>query len=555
MAVVLSWTALAQAQPLDARQYRAFWVDTFNTRLNSVADVTAVVTRARQAHANTLFVQVRRRGDAWFLNSEEPLPDGVAIDRDFDPLAEVIAQAHAANLEVHAFVVVGAIWNSTTAPTSPLHVFNRHGVNPSTGRPYEGRDNWLTRTVLPDGSATSVGGQRFGSDFWIDLGHPDAAAYTTDVLMRLVENYDLDGLHLDRIRYPEITVSGQTPATGASVGYNAVSLERYARRYGIATPVEPAPGDPQWTAWRRDQVTAFVRRLYLEIAAVRPRLKLSAATIAYGTAPASPGDWPATEASWRVFQDWKAWLDEGILDIAVPMVYRTQHTASGRDSFEQWVDFTAAIRGTRHTVIGLGAYQNSLEGTLQQARRALGSGVHQGVALFSMGASNAPVIANPLSNPADRDTALRSFDDVVAGLTLGKTANGTWLEPPATFTAGLFALDVPVPTMPWKASDDAGHLAGIVRSGDGLVDGASVVISSDAKTVETTSDGNGFYGAVYLPPGTYRVTVTPVGGGAARSQCTIDVQGGQVATLDLTLSSSGGVTATCAAATSQRRRR
>ncbi|MGI8997049.1 MAG: hypothetical protein ACR2GW_10335, partial [Pyrinomonadaceae bacterium] len=54
-------------------EYRAFWVDTFNTALNNHADVVAVVNNAKAAKANAIFAQVRRRGDSWYLNSLEPL--------------------------------------------------------------------------------------------------------------------------------------------------------------------------------------------------------------------------------------------------------------------------------------------------------------------------------------------------------------------------------------------------------------------------------------------------------------------------------------------------
>jgi uncharacterized lipoprotein YddW (UPF0748 family) len=47
-------------------QYRALWVDTFNTPLNNRSDVAAVVATATAAHANAIFAQVRRRGDAWY---------------------------------------------------------------------------------------------------------------------------------------------------------------------------------------------------------------------------------------------------------------------------------------------------------------------------------------------------------------------------------------------------------------------------------------------------------------------------------------------------------
>ena len=170
-------------------------------------------------------------------------------------------------------------------PTNPNHVFNLHGgYNPATQQIVQGPNNWLTRTLLPDGAnGISFQGHRVGSDFWLDLGHPDAAAYTSDVLLHLARNYDIDGLHLDRIRYPEISVSGQTPSTGTNIGYNETSVARFQRRHGIAAgSPPPAKNNPLWNQWRRDQVSNLVRRVYLNAFAIKPHLKLSASLIAFG---------------------------------------------------------------------------------------------------------------------------------------------------------------------------------------------------------------------------------------------------------------------------------
>src|SRR5688572_5911801 len=213
-------SSIALAQPRE--EYRAFWVDTFNTLLNSHANVLTVINNAKLAKANAIFVQIRRRGDSWYLNTLEPLADRQTFTPSgFDPLQDLITEAHKPenNLEVHAFVIIGAIWNRD--PRCPLlqpptgHIFlSRGGYSTTTANIAPGPNTWLTRTLLPDTgphqttcqTATpniSFNGHRFGADFWIDLGHPDAAAYTNDVLMRLVQNYNIDGLHLDRIRYPE----------------------------------------------------------------------------------------------------------------------------------------------------------------------------------------------------------------------------------------------------------------------------------------------------------------------------------------------------------------
>src|SRR5687767_10891861 len=170
-------------------EVRGFWVDTFNTVLNNHADVVAVVDQAVAANSNTIFAQVRRRGDSWYLNSLEPPADRTPIQAGFDPLLDLIIEAHSRDprLEVHAFVIVNAVWGrapNVFPPVDPNHVFNLHGgYAPATNTIVPGPDNWLTRTLLPEGTAgITFQGHRFGNDFWIDAGHPDAASYTAGVI-------------------------------------------------------------------------------------------------------------------------------------------------------------------------------------------------------------------------------------------------------------------------------------------------------------------------------------------------------------------------------------
>ena len=102
---------VAPAAQAQRTEYRAFWVDTFNTLLNTPAQVTTVVEQAKAARANALFVQVRRRGDSWYLNNIEPVTDQQPIQPGFDPLQDVIDKAHADGIEVHSFVIMSAIWS------------------------------------------------------------------------------------------------------------------------------------------------------------------------------------------------------------------------------------------------------------------------------------------------------------------------------------------------------------------------------------------------------------------------------------------------------------
>ena len=158
---------------------------------------------------------------------------------DFDPLAYLIAAAHAARpaIEVHAWVAAMPLATASAPPAAPEHVYHSHG--PAA----PGEEMWLS--VAADGSLAVE------DTLSLDPGHPAAAQHIVDVVLNLVRNYGVDGIHFDRIRY-----------AGEAFGYNSVSLARYAEATG-ATGI-PAPADPAWQAWRRDQLTALMRQIYLE---------------------------------------------------------------------------------------------------------------------------------------------------------------------------------------------------------------------------------------------------------------------------------------------------
>lgn len=513
---VLAFPIFLNAQP--RTEYRAFWVDTFNTNLNNHTDVLAVVNNAKAAKANALFVHVRRRGDSWYLNSLEPRGDRTLIQPGFDPLQDIITEAHAAGIEVHAFVVMSAIWGRAPnffPPENPNHAFNLHGgFSAATNTITPGSNNWLTRTLIPDGTAgITYQGHRFGSDFWIDFGHPEAAKYTVGVINHLVQNYDIDGLHLDRIRYPEIGISGQTPTTGANVGYNTTSVERFQRHNNITVgSPPPAAGDSQWSQWRRDQVTNIVRRVYLNALAIKPNLKVSAALIAFGGIGSSEAAWNSAEANWRVYQDWRAWTQEGIIDIAIPMVYKAEHNATVRPQYDQWDSWLRGHLYNRAGMMGQGALSNAIEGTLRQTRRTLtptGGTNLSGIIFFSMATSNIAVTNNPFAIPSPITTPARPFAEFAAGLTKGQSVNNSTRYEPTGLTP-IFSDKANIPSFSWKDAPTLGHMKGEAKdSEDNPLDTKPVTIENldTQATRTTTTDGGGFFGSVDLTSGSYRAKV------------------------------------------------
>ncbi len=446
-------------------QLRGFWVDAWNDGFKTPEQIAQLVRDAQTAHANALFVQVRRRGDAYYNKSIEPrAADSRLAPAPFDPLASLIQAAHNADppLQVHAWVVVMPVWSSNYSTTDPSrHVYYRHGCGNSCS--WDDPDNWMTYRY---------NGGNPVPDYQLDPGHPAAAQYTVDVLMYLVRHYDIDGLHLDYIRY-----------YGADYGYNKVSVDRFHAAYGGSGL--PDPADEQWKAWRREQVTTLVRRIYLEALSVKPDLVVSAATIAWGDGPNQTG-WENTSAYRSVFQDWRAWLEEGIVDLAVPMNYDREHDPTQRLYFEHWIEWEKDHTYGRAVVIGQGAWLNAISGSLTQAHKALAPSaaghLAAGITFYSYAATNKDGLPNSTFYQA--------------------------LSQPSGYGTPPFPTWEPPPTLSWKAAPTRGHLLGWAVGPSGPLARVQVTLSGpESRTLYT--DANGCFGAVDLLPGAYTVTLPP----------------------------------------------
>src|SRR5579862_8704979 len=86
-------------------ELRAFWVDGFNDGYKTPAQCDSLLAQLRADHCNAVFVQMRKRGDAYYASHYEPW---AADDPNhFDALAYLCAAAHAPGqpyIQVHAWI-------------------------------------------------------------------------------------------------------------------------------------------------------------------------------------------------------------------------------------------------------------------------------------------------------------------------------------------------------------------------------------------------------------------------------------------------------------------
>jgi len=354
-------------------QLRALWV--VRTTLTHPDSIRAMVDRAATAGFNTLLVQVRGRGDAYYRSRWEPRPTSLeGQDAGFDPLGLVIREAHARGLAVHAWVNAHLVGGTGSLPSDPDHLIQArpdllavprelarelYGVDPETRRFAEAllqfaQDN----TDRIEGLYTAP-------------SHPEVKEHLYSVWMDLAERYELDGLHFDYIRYPN-----------ADFDYSRGALDRFrewvtprispARRDGLdealrSDPLAYADSLPgPWGEFRRAQITDLVQRIYHGVKKRRPDLTVSAAVF--------PN---AEDAYLHRFQDWQGWLAAGILDAVAPMAYTADN-----DVFEAQIQGAIEAGGRNRVWAGVGVYRNTYRGTIDKMRIA-GSLGTRGVVLFS----------------------------------------------------------------------------------------------------------------------------------------------------------------------------
>ena len=209
--------------------------------------------------------------------SSKILPQSKTFTHYGDQLAQCVTAARTYDLEVHVWKIT---WNLEGAPKGFVEKMRKDGRTQvsATGKPL----NWLCPS------------------------HPKNVQLEVESILEIVTNYDVDGIHLDYIRYP---------------GSHACYCEECRKRFTLATrqqidewPAAVLPGTgtygDEYIGWRTQQITRLVRMLHKRLREANPDIKLSAAVF---------GGYPACVTS--IGQDWIAWAKAGYVDFVCPMNY------------------------------------------------------------------------------------------------------------------------------------------------------------------------------------------------------------------------------------------
>jgi uncharacterized lipoprotein YddW (UPF0748 family) len=375
IALAIAVLALCPPTPTIARaedEGRALWV--VRTTLVSPKAIATMVDAARAGGFNTLLVQIRGRGDAYYRGGREPRASALAAQPAFDPLADTITRAHEAGLRVHAWVNVNLVASANELPSARDHVVGRHPewlmVPRALAAELDAADP--KRADYVDRLARYVRGQPTQVEgLYLSPAIPAAADYTVSVVDDIVRRYAVDGVHLDYVRYPNPDFDysrGALEAFRSEVAHaERADVRRRLDRDAARDPLAYTTAFPdRWRAFRAARMTDLMARLRDAVKRARPDATVSAAV-----AP------DAAEALTGRLQDWREWVARDLVDVVCPMAY----TADAR-VFAAEIAADRALAGTHPVWAGIGAYRLSpaeIVENVQTARR-LGVG---GIILFS----------------------------------------------------------------------------------------------------------------------------------------------------------------------------
>ena len=358
---------------------RALWVT--RTTLSSPDAIRQMVRAAAAGGFNTLVVQVRGRGDSYYSGSIEPRASELAAKPAFDPLATVLEDAHSAGLKVHAWIAVNLVSSSVALPASRDHVIYRapewlmvplelaaEMKKVDVRSPaYIGRLARWTRA-----HSAEVEG------LYTSPVHPGAQAHVAAVVGELVQNYAVDGIHLDYVRFPNESFDYSPAAIELFKTTILPGLTDRERREAAARELLDPAAYPnlfagRWDEFRRSGLTELVVKVRTAVKAARPDTIVSAAVVP-----------DARQAAESRLQDWRGWLDQSLLDVLVPMAYTTDGQL-----FRQQVAAAREYAGDVPVWAGIGAYHLAPAQTLQHVATARKLGA-AGIVLFSYDALTAP---------------------------------------------------------------------------------------------------------------------------------------------------------------------
>jgi uncharacterized lipoprotein YddW (UPF0748 family) len=340
-----------------ADEVRALWVR--RTSLDSEESIRRMVASASSSGFNTLFVQIADQTGS--------------TAQTFDPIADTIAQAHAAGMRVHAWIDVVRVAPAGELPFARDHVIYQHPEWLMVPRALAAEllpvdvhsPDYLGRMVRWTRTNDRIDG------VYLSPAVPEAASYLAEMVRGVLQHYAVDGVYLDHVGYPAADFDYGTRSIAAFRDFMRGQLPLAERqRIDSIQALDPFayPNElpDQWRSFRLAQLTSLVARLRSTVKSIRPEAIVSAAVTS-----------DAQSADRDNLQDWRTWAENGFVDALCPMV-----PAADVSQVAAQLSQVRLLAAGRPLWAGIGANRLSQRETIDGIAAARRAGA-QGIVLFS----------------------------------------------------------------------------------------------------------------------------------------------------------------------------
>lgn len=319
---ILFLSAVLWAQPETPKEeFRAAWIASvvnldwpsspYLSTEQQKAELIHLLDELKALNFNAVLFQVRSESDAYYDSPIEPWSyfltgsQGTPPSPYYDPLQFAVEEAHKRGMELHAWFNPYRADRGSNYLKDPNHVTNQH-------------PDWVL-TV--------------GTIKILDPGQAAVRDYIADVIMDVVNRYDIDGVHFDDYFYPYEPIGSQDQGTFQSEPRGFTNL-----------------GD-----WRRDNVNIFIDSVYTRIKAVKSHVKFGVSPFGIWKSGYPAGISGLSSYS-AVYCDPLNWFQRGKIDYLTPQLYWAH---GGNQDYAKLMKWWADSIGTydRHFYPGQAAYR------------------------------------------------------------------------------------------------------------------------------------------------------------------------------------------------------
>jgi len=317
---VLTGSGRIEDSPKIVATEHGLWITRWDYQ--SPDDVRKAIADAASIGITDIYWQVRGQADAYYPSAKEPwgieLLKYNANPPGFDPLQIAVTECKVNKIKIHAWVNVMPMWRGKTPPSDRSHIFHTHPE-------WRLRDDAGNMQALHDGYVVV--------NPVLDSVHD----HIVGVIRDIVNRYDIDGIHLDYVRYLADEIK-----PGQLMPGDPISRALYAKQTNSSSNPSQIDHD-HYKQWIKSRITTLVERIDDESIRNKRGVRLSAAV------------WRRPDiANNRYLQDAVGWVNSGTVDAIMPMIY-TDKNIQYQSDLASWHAEVAQDR----VIPGIGAYKHT----------------------------------------------------------------------------------------------------------------------------------------------------------------------------------------------------